>query len=117
MNNETNHEESNRPYNSEIEENMKIFYNSLSEKDRHRFAGLEAMKIGHGGRSYIAEVLGCSRRTASKGACEFSNLPKKEVDSRIRNKGGGRKPYQNKWREIDEKFLVVLHKYIYMMEF
>ena len=111
MKNETNQEENKRPYNSETEEIMKSFYNSMSEKDRRRYAGLEAMRVGFGGRSYIAEVLGCSRRTVSKGACEVSNLSKKEVDHRIRKKGGGRKPYQGKWDEIDEKFLLVLHNH------
>jgi len=39
---------------------------------------LEALKIGHGGRSYIAEVLGCSRRTVSKGVSEVAELPQKK---------------------------------------
>lgn len=55
-------------YPPEIEETMRRFYNSLSEKDRRRYAGIEALKFGHGGRSYIARVLGCSRQTVSKGA-------------------------------------------------
>jgi transposase len=97
-----------QPYDSEIEETMRRYYNSLSEKDRRRYAGLEALKVGHGGRSYIAGVLDCSRRTVSKGACEVSNLPSREVGRRIRKVGGGRKPYQEKWVEIDEKFLLVL---------
>ena len=96
------------PYDSEIEETMKRYYNSLSEKDRRRYAGLEALKFGHGGRNYIAGVLGCSRRTVSKGALEVSHLPKREVDRRIRQTGGGRKRYQEKCVEIDEKFLRVL---------
>ena len=57
---------------------MRSFYNSLNEKDGRRYAGLEALKIGHGGRSYIAEVLGCSRHTVSKGASEVVALPQKK---------------------------------------
>jgi len=106
MKNETIQEESKRVYDRETEETMRHFYNSLSEKARRRYAGLEALKIGHGGQGYIAEVLGCSRRRVRKGACEVSNLPKKEVDQRIRKKGGGRKSYDAKWGEIDEKFLL-----------
>ena len=97
-----------QPYRTEIEETMREFYQSLSEKDRRRYAGLEALKFGLGGRSYIASVLGCSRRTVSKGASEVSNLPKREVDRRIRKQGGGRKSYQAHWGEIDEQFLRVL---------
>ena len=93
---------------SEIEETMRRYYHSLSEKDRRRYAGLEALKYGRGGRSYIAKVLGCSRRTVSKGACEVSGLPKREVEDRIRKAGGGRKTYEQQWPEIDEPFLAVL---------
>ena len=95
-------------YSPEIEQTMKEFYESLSEKERRRYAGLEALKLGKGGRNYIASLFGCSRKTVSKGACEVSNLPKREVDQRIRQKGGGRKAYQVSWAEIDEKFLQVL---------
>jgi hypothetical protein len=89
---------------------MRQFYTSLSEKDRRRYAGIEALKLGAGGRNYIARVLGCSRRTVSKGAREVSGLSQHEVDRRIRKPGGGRKPYQVKWgAQLDEKFLAVLH--------
>jgi hypothetical protein len=97
------------PYPSEVEETMRRFYHSLNEKDRRRFAGLEALRFGHGGRRNIAHVLGCSRNTVSKGAKEVSGLPKREVEQRIREPGGGRKPYHLAWgAELDEKFLEVL---------
>jgi len=109
MKNETNQEEKKRFYDRETEELMRRFYDSLNEKDRRRYAGVEALKIGYGGRGYIADVLMCSRRTVSKGAYEVSSLPKKEVDQRIRKRGGGRKPYGDKYDQIDKKFLLVLH--------
>jgi transposase len=98
-------------YAAEIEKAMRSFYNRLNEKDRRRYASLEALKLGHGGRSYIASVLGCSRRTVSQGANEVSHLPKREVERRIRQPGGGRKSYQEQWAEIDEKFLQVLRNH------
>ena len=100
------------PYPPEVEETMRRFYNSLNEKDRRRFAGFEALRFGHGGRSYIARVLGCSRNTVSKGAREVSGLPKREVERRIRKAGGGRKPYSVTWgARLDEKFLEVLREH------
>jgi hypothetical protein len=96
-------------YPLEAEERMHYFYHSLNEKDRRLYAGLEALRIGHGGRNYIAKVLGCSRNTVSKGACEISHLPKKQVEQFIRQPGGGRKSYEVTWgAELDEKFLEVL---------
>lgn len=96
-------------YPPEIEERMRRFYHSLNEKERRLFAGLEALRMGHGGRNYIANVLGCSRNTVSKGACEISDLPQKQVEQFIRQPGGGRKSYEVTWgAELDEKLLEVL---------
>ncbi len=100
-----------QPYAPEIETTMKNFYDSLNEKDRRRYAGIEALKLGHGGRNYIARVLGCSRRTVTKGAREVSGLSKKEVSDRIREPGGGRKSYDIQWEGIDDKFLHVLRNH------
>ncbi len=96
------------PYSQEIEQRMRQFFESLSEKDRRRYAGIAALKHGHGGRNYIAQVLGCSRRTVSKGAKEVSGLSGAETEKRIRRPGGGRKSYQESWVDIDEKFLQIL---------
>lgn len=96
------------PYDQETEQTMKRFYNTLSEKDRRRYAGSEALRYGPGGRSYIAQVLGCSRRTVSRGAKEVSQLSGAEVDRRIRRPGAGRKSYQEQWPDIDDRFLYVL---------
>lgn len=96
------------PYDQEIEQTMKRFYHTLSEKDRRRYAGSEALRYGPGGRSYIAQVLGCSRRTVSRGVKEVSQLSGAEVDRRIRRPGAGRKSYQEQWPDIDEHFLQVL---------
>ena len=98
-----------QPYEVPLEKSMKALYDSLSEKDRRRYAGIEALKLGQGGRNYIAQVLGCSRRTVTKGAQEISGLPGREVEQRIREPGAGRKPYPVQWAEIDQKFLAVLH--------
>jgi len=87
---------------------MKRLCDSLNERDRRRYAGIEALKFGRGGRCYIARVLGCSRCTVSKGAREVSFLSTREVEARIRQPGGGRKDYQTQWPGIDAPFLDVL---------
>ncbi len=46
-----------KPYKKEIEERMRQFYKSLSEKDRRHYAAIEANKIGYGGVTYISKVL------------------------------------------------------------
>ena len=97
-----------QPHASDVEAAMQRFYSSLNERDRRRYAGVEALKLGPGGRNYIASVLGCSRRTVTKGAKEISGLSGQATDARIRAVGGGRKPYRQEWADIDEQFLAVL---------
>lgn len=57
-------------YHRTLEQKMKKFYDTLSEKDKRGYAGVEAMKFGRGGVAYISRVLGCSRKTVIKGLKE-----------------------------------------------
>jgi hypothetical protein len=61
-------------YSPEIERHMRNYYETLSESDRRRYAGVEALKLGRGGTTYIAEVLGCSLHTVRKGRSEIAQL-------------------------------------------
>ena len=78
-------------YASAVEDRMRGFYQTLSEKDRRRFAALEATRLGFGGIGYIATVLGCSRRTIERAAEEIQALPHDPAAGRVRRPGGGRK--------------------------
>ena len=46
-----------QPYNSHIEQLLQRYYQSLSEKDRRRYAAIEALKLGYGGISYMVHLL------------------------------------------------------------
>jgi len=48
-----------KKYEKTIEQQMANFYNSLPEKDRRKYAGIEATKLGHGGISYICKIFKC----------------------------------------------------------
>ncbi len=101
-----------KPYPPEFEDQMKTFYKTLSEKDKRRYAGIEALKLGHGGIVYIANVVGCDRDTVSEGIKELKTMPSaSSYDKRIRRPGGGRKPYGEIDPDIDEKFLDVIAQY------
>ncbi len=74
-------------YGEDTEQRILDFYRSLNERDRRRYAGLEANKLGYGGISYISEILGCDRKTVSKGIEELLDPP--DLDPvRVRQKGG-----------------------------
>ena len=91
-----------------VVEQMRWYYDTLSEKDKRRYAAVESLKIGHGGIAYISRVLGCSEPTIRKGIKEINNLLDDDYGERIRNPGAGRKPYYEIYPDIDEKFLAVL---------
>lgn len=99
-----------KPYPLEIEVQMHNFYQSLSEKDRRRYAAIEAKKLGYGGSSYICRVLHCNDRTIMRGMRELEKqLP--ENEKRIRVPGGGRKSILATMPEIDAVFQRVLEEY------
>lgn len=94
-------------YSQEVEEQMKRFYESLSEKEKRRYAALEASKLGHGGQKYICTLLGCSPTTLRVGREEImhgSMIPK----GRIRRPGGGKKRIMEKIENIDGIFLEIV---------
>lgn len=96
-------------YPESIEMFMRKFYETLSEKDRRRYAAVEAQKLGHGGITYVAQVLNCAQSTISRGIEELRELPEGSgYDARIRRPGGGRKRYDENHPAIDEAFLDVL---------
>lgn len=74
-----------------IEQNMRDFFATLSEKDQRRFAALEAKQLGYGGVKYVAEVLDCSRRTIERGLAELDELANDPAAGRVRRPGAGRK--------------------------
>ena len=77
-------------YSPEIEHAMRMFHDSLSEKDRRRYAAIEAAKLGHGGIGYISTLLGCDPKTIRQGQQDLDQLPD-GLDYRVRKKGAGRR--------------------------
>lgn len=105
-------EELMEPYRPEIERAMKKYNATLSEKDQRRYAAVEALKLGFGGKTYIARVLGCSKKTVHNGLVELGQLPDEpEYEAAIRKSGGGRKRYDEHHPNIDEQFLNVLKEH------
>ena len=80
-----------KPWNAMVKKNVRDFYATLSEKDRRRFAAVQARQVGYGGVRYLAEVVGCSRRTIERGLAELDTLPHDPAAGQIRRPGAGRK--------------------------
>lgn len=86
---------------------MKNLYQSLSEKDRRRYAAIEAKKLGYGGISYICRTFGCDESGVKRGLRELAT-PLSPEDERIREAGGGRKAIVDTSPGIDDAFLEVM---------
>ena len=78
-------------FDAAIEQNIRDFFATLSEKNQRRFAALEAKQLGYGGVKYVAEVLDCSRRTIERGLAELDELANDPAAGRVRRPGAGRK--------------------------
>jgi hypothetical protein len=65
---------------------MQRFFGGLSEKDRRRYAAIEAAKRGHGGVEYSARVLACDPKTIRQGLRDLA-AAEAEAAGRSRKKG------------------------------
>lgn len=58
-------------YEQTIEIKMQRLFSSLSEKDKRRYAGIEATKLGHGGMEYISKLFDIDPKTIRRGLQEL----------------------------------------------
>ena len=80
----------------DVELSLREFAATLNEKDRRRFAAVEAKQRGHGGIRYIARVIGCSEKTIERGLAELDQLADDPAAGRVRRPGAGRKKRLNR---------------------
>jgi hypothetical protein len=78
----------------ELKAGIVLFFCTLDEQQRRLYAGLESLKLGHGGDVKMAELLGLDVSTVARGRKE---LIEQDVDTeRVRKGGGGRPPVEKK---------------------
>ena len=92
------------------EEKMVSFFNSLSEKDRRRYAAIESIKLGRGGLTYISELFECDYKTIAKGLLELDDEEAMRME-RIRIEGGGRTSKLKLIENINETFLEIIKEH------
>lgn len=83
---------------------MQRLYHSLSEKDRRRYAAIEALKLRWGGITYISQLFGCDYYTIRFGMEELEDEDAMNM-SEIRRPGGGRKSAFETIEGLDAAFL------------
>src|SRR2546429_6763309 len=78
-------------YSADVEQKMKRFFGWLSEKDRRRYAAVEAAKLGHGGGEYIAHVFAGDPENICQSLRDLGG-GEDAAAGRGRKKRGGRPP-------------------------
>ncbi len=73
-------------YSAKVERQMSRLYRSLGERDRRRYAAVEAEKLGHGGLEYISKLFGCDPKTIRRGTAELES--EEELTSERQRKKG-----------------------------
>jgi len=71
-----------------------LFCSMLDERQRRLYAGLESLKLGHGGDAHIASLLGMDPHTVARGRQEL--IIGDLSHDRVRPEGGGRLPQEKK---------------------
>jgi hypothetical protein len=71
-----------------------LFCSMLDERQRRLYAGLESLKLGHGGDAYIASLLGIDPHTVARGRQEL--ISGDLSPDRVRAEGGGRLAQEKK---------------------
>jgi hypothetical protein len=81
----------------ELKAAIVLFFSLLDERQRRLYAGLEALKLGHGGDRRIADLLGLDPGTVARGRTQL--LSQDVERDRVRRQGGGRPPVEKKRRK------------------
>jgi hypothetical protein len=81
----------------ELKAAIVLFFSLLDERQRRLYAGLESMKLGHGGDRRVAELLGLDASTVARGRTQL--LAQDVERERVRRSGGGRPPAEKKHRK------------------
>lgn len=80
-----------QPYATPIEQKMQRLFGMLSEKDRRRYAAIEAEKLGHGGIEYISGLFGMDPKTIRHGLTELE-FGQDAAAGGVRKKGADANP-------------------------
>jgi hypothetical protein len=75
------------PYPAAVEHAMQFTFASLNERQRRLYAAAEAVKLGHGGIVYIAQLFDCHRKTIQRGLDELRNPTSPMPIGQARKKG------------------------------
>ena len=78
----------------ELKAAILLFYSLLDEQQRRLYAGMESIRLGHGGDTLLADFLNLDAHTVARGRQQL--LQHDVASGRTRRQGGGRIPTEKK---------------------
>ena len=97
-------------YDKELELKRQRLFATLSEKDRRRYAAVEAAKLGHGGIDYISKLFDIDPKTVRRGLRDLEQTDDPALQ-RVRKPGGGRKSATEHDPRLEDNFLQLLAEF------
>ena len=76
-----------------------LFFSTLDERQRRLYAGLESLRLGHGGDRRLSELIDMDVHTIAKGRKELLAQDAALEQQQARRGGGGRKSVEKKHRK------------------
>jgi hypothetical protein len=80
----------------QVHRRTNLLLSRMDEQQRRWYAGLESMKIGHGGDARLSQITGLNVETIRRGREELANDLNDRPPDRVRREGGGRPPVEKK---------------------
>lgn len=80
---------------------INLILSRLNEPQRRWFAGLEALRIGHGGKQLLAQITGLSPMTIRRGCRELQSGLADSPAQSLRAPGGGRRALEVRDPELE----------------
>lgn len=99
-------------YGEQCCEMMRVFVASLNEKQRRLFLGLEAARLGHGGRKLLVKEFGTSYSVIAEGENQWRHPELLPDTQRNRRRGAGRKPIEEAFPGIGEALAEILDGHV-----
>ena len=88
----------------DIGKRYELLKGQLDERGRRCWLGAEAVALGRGGQTLVAQACGVSPVTVKAGMCEVQGSPGADKGKAcIRRKGGGRKPLEERMPGVKEE--------------
>ncbi len=99
-------------FGAELCDMQRRFVDTLDEKQRRLFFGLEALHLGHGGRKMLVDEFSTSFSVIKQGERELRHPELLPDQGRVRHLGGGRKPVEEKTPGVEAELGRIMEGHI-----